>query len=101
MYSLGTETDRLFRSRSGGYWRNDFYLESEGAWWKPYGTPEYGGTLTYDMNHTAVTVADGFFGPGSDHLWEDLHLDVVGIRVPTSIRAEIHAKASAGGLGWS
>ena len=27
MFSLGTETDRLFRTRSGGYWPNDFLQE--------------------------------------------------------------------------
>ena len=38
----------------------------------------YSGPLTYDMHKDALTFPD-FLGPGSDHLWEDLGLDVVGI----------------------
>lgn len=76
MYSLGTETDRLFRTRSGGRWPNDFVdelrsmIESVRA--------VYSGLLTYDMHTTALVVPE-YLGPGSDHLWEDLGLDVVGI----------------------
>ena len=61
MYSLGTETDSLFRSRSGGaYWVNDFgnelraMVESVRA--------EYGGLLTYSMHYLA-TIGD-WFDPG-------------------------------------
>ena len=38
----------------------------------------YNGLLTYDM-HTSVFLWPQDYGPGSDHLWEDLDLDVVGI----------------------
>ena len=76
MYSLGTETDSLFRSRSGGdYWVNDFgdelrtMVESVRA--------EYDGLLTYTMLYLA-TIGD-WFDPGSKYLWEDLDLDVVGV----------------------
>ncbi len=76
MYSLGTETDSLFRSRSGGdFWVNDFgnelrtLAESVRA--------EYGGLLTYTMLYLA-TIGD-WFDPGSKYLWEDLELDVVGV----------------------
>ncbi len=76
LYSLGTETDRLFRTRSGGYFVNDFgadlgsMVESVRA--------VYTGLLTYDMHHHVFLDPD-FHGPGSDHLWADLDLDVVGI----------------------
>ena len=76
MYSLGTETDSLFRSRSGGdFWVNDFgdelrtLVESVRA--------EYDGLLTYTMLYLTTTGA--WFDPGSKYLWEDLDLDVVGV----------------------
>ena len=76
MYSLGTETDSLFRSRSGGdYWVNDFGDElrtmAENV------RAEYDGLLTYTMLYLA-TMGD-WFDPGSKYLWEDLDLDVVGV----------------------
>ena len=78
MYSLGTETDRLFRTRSGGdYFRNDFRQELASL--VAGVRSRFSGLLTYDMNHFAITDADRFFEPGSRFLWEDLDLDVVGI----------------------
>ena len=76
LYSLGTETPRLFRTRPGGdRWPNDFGQELrtmvDGV------RAVYGGPLTYDMIYFALTAADFFVG--STHLWEDLDLDVVGI----------------------
>ena len=78
LYSLGTETDRLFRTRSGRYMTNDFgrelrlMVESVRA--------VYSGLLTYDM-HYDVLAASHFYGPGSGagHLWADLDLDIIGI----------------------
>ena len=76
MYSLGTETDRLFRTRSGGlHWRNDFDHELRSLVRSV--RSEYDGLLTYDMHFTAVV--EDWFAPGSEFLWEDLDLDVVGI----------------------
>ena len=76
MYSLGTETDSLFRSRSGGdFWVNGFggelrtLVESVRA--------EYDGLLTYTMLY--LTTTGDWFDPGSKYLWEDLDLDVVGV----------------------
>ncbi len=77
LYSLGTETDRLFRTRAGGdHWPNDFGQELKAMVARVRAV--YSGLLTYDMHYGAFTAAD-FFGPGSNHLWEDLDLDVVGI----------------------
>ena len=75
MYSLGTETDRLFRTRSGDYWVNDFNPELVTLVETVRG--EYDGLLTYDMHYSAVQ--QEWFAPGSDQLWEDLDLDVVGV----------------------
>ncbi|MEE9184488.1 MAG: hypothetical protein V3U39_08430 [Acidimicrobiia bacterium] len=75
MYSLGTETERLFRSRSGGYWPNHFGAELTTMVISVRAV--YSGLLTYDMHYDALT--PGYLGPGSDHLWEDLGLDVVGV----------------------
>ena len=75
MYSLGTETDRLFRTRSDGqYWVNDFRLELRTLVERVRAV--YSGLLTYDMDNEAFT--DEFFEAGSSHLWADLDLDVIG-----------------------
>ncbi len=76
LYSLGTETERLFRTRSGGYFTNDFRRELESMVARVRAV--YTGDLTYDMHYTALTAPD-FYGPGSNHLWEDLDLDIVGV----------------------
>ena len=76
MYSLGTETDRLFRTRSGGGWSNHFGQELTAM--VSAVREVYNGFLTYDMHSSAVP-ARGGFTPGSDHLWADLDLDIVGV----------------------
>ena len=76
MFSLGTETDRLFRTRPGGhYWPNDFLQELRTMVASVRAV--YDGLVTYDMNHHAYS--GDFFAPGSRHLWEDLDLDVIGV----------------------
>jgi hypothetical protein len=79
MYSLGTETDNLFRSRPAmAPYTNDF---------KPQLTQMvaavravYPGLLTYDQHWLAVSQPQLFGGgAGSAHLFADLGLDVVGI----------------------
>lgn len=80
MYSLGTETDDLFRTRSWDrYWRNDFGRQLGSL---VHGVRAvYDGLLTYDMHHTAFTGEQNALAgsPASRYLWEDLGLDVVGI----------------------
>ncbi len=78
LYSLGTETDRLFRTRSGGYMTNDFGPELRSMVNRVRAV--YSGMLTYDMHYDVLTASD-FYGPGSGagYLWEDLDLDIVGI----------------------
>ena len=78
LYSLGTETDRLFRTRAGGYqWTNHFRVEL--ASMVESVRDVYSGLLTYDMWDVAVISRAEFYGPGSDHLWDDLDLDIVGL----------------------
>ena len=76
LYSLGTETDVLFRTRPTNFhFANDFGPE--------LGTmvdsvrAEYHGLLTYDMHYSTIT--DDFYDGISDSLWDDLDLDVVGV----------------------
>ena len=78
LYSLGTETDRLFRTRPGSYMTNDFGRELRSMVQRVRAV--YSGLLTYDMHYDVLT-ASHFYGPGSGagHLWEDLSLDIVGI----------------------
>ena len=76
LFSLGTETDRLFRTRPGGVGETDFLDELTSMITKV--REVYSGLLTYDLQYSALTTPN-YYGPGSDHLWGDLGLDVVGI----------------------
>ena len=99
LYSLGTETDSLFRTRSGGRWPNDFRQELRTM--VAQVRAMYSGLVTYDMYFGALTGSD-FFDPGSTHLWEDLDLDIVGISawfplmdsVPTTVPSLAELQAS-------
>ena len=70
IYSLGTETDRLFRSRSGD-WGNNFSNELRAMVDRVRAA--YDGLLTYDMHYSVLSE------DGSKYLWQDLDLDLVGI----------------------
>ena len=39
----------------------------------------YSGLLTYDMVSPVITAPNDFFGPGSDYLFHDMGLDVIGV----------------------
>ena len=101
LYSIGTETDRLFRSRpdpvnpgrpGSGYMSNDYGDELRLMVDRVRAV--YAGRLTYDMQPVALLYQDHFgIGSGAGHLWEDLDLDIVGVSgwpyltadVPTSV----------------
>ena len=77
LFSLGTETDRLFRTRPwGDHMVNDFRDELQSMVDRV--RTVYDGLLTYDMHYDVLQTPD-FYGPGSHCLWDDLSLDVVGI----------------------
>lgn len=78
MSSLGTETDRLFRTRTNEFLVNDFAPEPRSMVDRVRAV--YSGLLTCDMHYDTVFSPD-FYGPGSGagQLWNDLDLDVVGI----------------------
>ena len=84
LYSLGTETESLFRTRPAedpndpevSHWTNDFGPELKAMVARVRGV--YSGLLTYDMHSSALTDPE-YFGPGSNHLWEDLDLEIVGV----------------------
>ena len=77
LYSLGTETDLLFRSRSGGNWPNA-YGDQLRTMVKAV-REVYSGLLTYDMLSPIIQAPNDFFGPGSGHLFHDMGLDVIGV----------------------
>ena len=72
MYSLGTESDNIFRTRSDGE-HNDF--RNELLHLVQSVRSVYSGLLTYDMHYSAVM----YDSIGSANLWHDLDLDIVGI----------------------
>ena len=77
LFSLGTETDRLFRTRPGGYnTATDFGEQLQSMVDRVRAV--YDGLLTYDMHYDVLRTPD-FYGPGSFCLWEDLNLDIMGI----------------------
>jgi len=76
MLTLGTETDRLFRSRSGGRWPNHFLNEMLAM--AAAVREVYSGQLGYEM-HWNVLSNRSFFGPGSDYLVDDLDLDFIAV----------------------
>ncbi len=110
LYSLGTETDRLFRSRpdpddearpESGYMYNDFGDELRDLVSRVRAV--YSGRLTYDMHANALIYADYHgSGSGAGHLWEDLDLDIVGVsgwfpltaRAPTTVLGVPELQAS-------
>ena len=87
LFSLGTETDRLFRSRpdpddparpESGYMHNGYGDELRSMVDRVRAV--YSGRLTYDMHAGTLLYADHHGrGSGAGHLWEDLDLDIVGI----------------------
>ena len=87
LYSLGTESDRLFRSRpdpvdpgrpGSGQMHNDFGDELRSMVDRVRAV--YSGRLTYDMQTLPVLKENHYgVGSGAGHLWEDLDLDIVGI----------------------
>ena len=80
LYSIGTETDRLFRTRPAvdPYMHNDYGDELREMVARVRDV--YSGRVTYDA-HIDPLVHFHHFGRGSavGHLWEDLDLDVVGL----------------------
>ena len=80
MYSLGTATERLFRTRPSHLWQswtNDFRQQLEAMVRRV--RFEYHGLLTYDMYYDSITNPWTPWFAGSKYLWEDLDLDVVGV----------------------
>ena len=74
MFSLGTETENLFRSRpSPPVFTNDFKPQLQAMVQAVRAV--YSGVLTYDQNSYWLTIPDN----GSGYLFTDLDLDVVGI----------------------
>ena len=77
MYSIGTETDRLFRTRPGGE-RVGNEFRDELTHMVAQVRAVYDGLLTYDMHVGALEYPD-FYLRVSDCLWEDLDLDIIGL----------------------
>ena len=99
MFSLGTETDRLFRTRSGGPFPNHFKNQIKAM--VDSVRKAFSGLVSYDLHWGAL--ADTLtFGPGSNYLWEDAGFDVVGVsayfqltpQTPTSVMSVAQLETS-------
>ncbi|MYB58027.1 MAG: EF-hand domain-containing protein [Gemmatimonadetes bacterium] len=85
LYSLGTESDMLFRTRAGdpnnpeqSHMTNHFGQELKALVERVRAV--YSGLLSYDMHYDALKTIDHYGqGSGAGYLWEDLDLDIVGI----------------------
>jgi hypothetical protein len=76
IYSIGTETDRLFRARPSLGWPTHFGPQLHAM--VDAVRAEYAGILTYDQLSEVQTKPD-FYGAGGQHLFGDLGLDAVGV----------------------
>ncbi|MBE7416476.1 MAG: glycoside hydrolase TIM-barrel-like domain-containing protein [Ideonella sp.] len=76
MFSLGTETERLFRTRVSARWTTQFGDELRAM--VAAVRAVYAGRVTYDMHYQGLTTRS-YYDNLTDHLWQDLGLDVVGI----------------------
>jgi len=76
LFSLGTETDRLFHTRRipASYWSTEFRDELSGMVQSVKAV--YDGLVTYDMLSSAL--GQSFFGY-LDYLWDDCGFDAIGI----------------------
>ena len=76
MFSLGTETDYLFRTKPFPGSPGDFHQELKQM--VDAVRAVYHGKLTYDMWYRALVDPDSY-GSGMDSMWSDLDLDCIGI----------------------
>ena len=76
MMTLGTETDRLFRSRSGEHWPNHFLNEMQSMVSQVRSV--FTGQLGYEEHYGAIVNRD-YLGVGSDYIHDDLGLDFIGV----------------------
>ncbi len=75
LFSLGTESDRLFRTRTEGPWITEFGDEIRTMVGEVRNV--FAGLITYDQVYE--TLVNDFFGLGNQMLWEDGGFDVIGI----------------------
>ena len=76
LFSLGTETDRLFRTRMEGPWVTDFRDEIQTMVAEVRNV--FGGLITYDQTYSTLIETD-FWGLGNRMLWRDGGFDVIGL----------------------
>jgi Glycoside Hydrolase Family 113 len=77
MYSLGTETEGLFRTRASAFWTDDFNTELNAM--VADVRDVYSGLVTYNADYGTIGANKAYFGDALRWLWSDLDLDVVGL----------------------
>jgi hypothetical protein len=79
LYSLGTETENLFRSRpGGGFPQHPNHFKTELRAMLAAVREQYHGLITYDQHSDSLEFPDAF-GPGVTYLWDDVDFDVIGL----------------------
>ena len=76
MFSLGTETDGIFRTRPNDQWPEHFRDELREM--VSQVRQVYSGLLTYNMFYGSMSTNRDFWGEANRWLWQDLDLDVIG-----------------------
>jgi hypothetical protein len=96
IFSLGTETEGLFRTRTSGAWVDDYRTQLQAM--VAAVRSVYSGWLTYDQEYGAL-VNQNFF-TGQQQVFSDLGLDIRGVSAyfPLSTTARLYTEAELEGL---
>jgi len=76
LFSVGTESDRLFRTRPDGLWVTDFGDEIRNMVTEVRNV--FPGMITYDQLYN-TTLETGFYGTAPGFIWEDAGFDAIGL----------------------
>ncbi|MEE4296989.1 MAG: hypothetical protein V2J20_10310, partial [Wenzhouxiangella sp.] len=77
MFSLGTESDGLFRTRTAPGWPNEFTAEIEAM--IAAVRADYSGLVTYAQHHISIAEQMQDVGDMWRWLWSDTSMDVIGL----------------------
>jgi hypothetical protein len=96
IFSLGTETEGLFRTRASGAWIDEYGAQLQAMVTAVRSV--YSGWLTYDQTYDALVSANYF--TGQQQVFSDLALDIRGVSAyfPLATTARLYTEAELEGL---